>query len=279
MPFRNMSTDEMRNLVRHQLETLERWLRRLIDDALNAHFGGSLAALPIKQDIKNQVADRRSRDPSRYPREVDALLFDDLVTILCHPQLFGPHFQGSLKDAFPDGAAEARTFLSRIAEARNPLAHANDVTSHQALRVACYSTDVIDSLKAYYASINMAQTYDAPSFIRVWDGFGNNREITESDGCRFHFDETQLRPGDILELEALPDESYPEDSYEAGWIVCNVAQGERCKGRKLSLVIKNHHVSKDGLMIRAVLTSKKDWHRHGNYDAMFHVSYPVLPPV
>lgn len=78
MPFRNMSTDELRSLVRHQTETLERWLRRVIDDALHAHFQGSLLALPIKQDIKNHVADRRNQEPSRYPREVDALLFDDL---------------------------------------------------------------------------------------------------------------------------------------------------------------------------------------------------------
>jgi len=279
MLFGNMSTDEMRNLVRHQLETLERWLRRLIDDALNANYDASLAKLPIKKEIVTAAAERRLKEPDRYPREVDALLFDDLVTILCHPQLFGPRFQDALKGAFPDGVAEARTFLTRIAEARNPLAHANDITSHQALRVACYSGDVIGSLKAYYASINMAQTYDAPSFIRVVDGFGNSGVVTKSEGCEFHFNGTPLHPGDTLELEAIPDESYPESSYDAGWIVCNVGPGERCKGRKLSLVIKNHHVSQNGLVIRAVLTSKKDWHKHGNYDAMFHVVYPVLPPV
>jgi hypothetical protein len=164
MPFRNMSTDEMRSIVRHQIETLERWLRRLVDDALNAHFGGSLAALPIKQDIKNQVAVRRGREPSRYPREVDALLFDELVTIICHPQLYASRFQDGLKDAFPDGASEARTFLERIVVARNPLSHANEISRHQALRVECYSADVIESLKAYYARHNLAQTYNAPSF-------------------------------------------------------------------------------------------------------------------
>lgn len=279
MPFRNMSTDEMRNLVRHRLETLERWLRRLIDDTLNAHYDGSLAKLPIKNEIVKAVVERRLKEPDRYPREIDALLFSDLVTILCHPQLFKPHFKGALKRAFPDGAAEAHTFLDRIAEVRNPLSHANDITSHQALRVACYSDDVIDSLKAYYASINMVQTYDAPSFIRVSDGFGNSGDITQTEGCEFHFNGTPLRPGDTLELEALPDESYPEGSYDAGWIVCNVSQGEHGKDRKFSLVIKNHHVSQNGLVIRAVLTSKKDWHRHGDYDAMFHVYYPVLPPV
>lgn len=207
-----MTTDEMRSIVRHQIETLERWLRRLIDDALTAHFDGRLTALPIKEDIKQRAVDRRNRQPSRYPREVDALLFDDLVTILCHPKLYGPFFQDGLKGAFPDGSAEARTFLDRIVEARNPLAHANGITWHQALRVMCYSTDVIESLKAHYARNNLAQSYNAPSFLRVWDDLGNSGQVDRSEGCEFHFKETQLRPGDTLQLEVQPDESFADDS-------------------------------------------------------------------
>jgi len=97
MPFRNMSTNEIRSLVRHQIETLERWLRRLVDDVLRDQFGGSLKALPIKAETKRQVSERRVGDAQRYTREVDALLFDDLVTIICHPQLYGPHFQEGLE--------------------------------------------------------------------------------------------------------------------------------------------------------------------------------------
>lgn len=63
--FGNMSTDEMRNLVRHHLETLERWLRRLVDDALRAHYGGAFSALPIKQDIaKARRSHRMERQSS-----------------------------------------------------------------------------------------------------------------------------------------------------------------------------------------------------------------------
>ncbi|WP_158898413.1 Swt1 family HEPN domain-containing protein [Burkholderia sp. L27(2015)] len=278
MPFRNMSTDEMRNLVRHQIETLERWLRRLIDDVLRAHHGGSLSALPIKKDIVTKAAERRSQEPPRYPREVDALLFDDLVTIICHPQMYG-HFQDSLKDAFPDGAPEARTFLDRIVEARNPLAHTNDITTHQALRVACYSADVIESLKAYYARNNLAQTYNAPSFLRVWDSLGNSGQVEESQNCSFHFDNTPLRPGDTLQLEVQLDESFAEDSYRIEWAVCNVPQGERGLGRRFSLTLKDQHVTQNGLPIRATIIADRSWHKHGTYDAMLHIRYPVLPPI
>src|SRR5690349_8149026 len=126
-----MSADEMRSIIRHQIETLERWLRRLIDDAIRDHYSGSLVNLPIKAEIKRQVVARRIGEPSRYPREVDALLFDNLVTIICHPQLYGSHFQKALAEAFPEGAEEARTFLNRIVGPRNPVSHANEITHHE----------------------------------------------------------------------------------------------------------------------------------------------------
>jgi hypothetical protein len=275
-----MSTDEIRNLVRHQIETLERWLRRLVNDVLRDQYGGSLEALPIKADIKRQVAERRVGEPHRYPREVDALLFNGLVTIICHRQLYGPHFQDGLKDAFPQGGDEARVFLNRIVDARNPVSHANEITIHQALRVACYSTDVIDSLKAYYARNNLAQTYNAPSFLRVWDSFGNSGQIDKTEGCAFRFMETQLRPGDTLQLEVQPDDSFPEASYVIKWVVCNVPRGESGSGRSFSLTLKDHHVTQNGLPIQAQIISNRSWHRHhGTYDAMFHVYYSVLPPI
>jgi hypothetical protein len=279
MPFRNMSTDEIRSVVRHQVETLERWLRRMIDDALRAHYGGSLATLPIKQDIKKKAIGRRSDEPQRYPREVDALLFDDLITIVCHPQLYGPHFQDSLRDAFPDGSNEARTFLKRIVEARNPVSHANDITHHQALRVVCYAADVIDSLKAHYTRRNLAQTYNAPSFLRIWDDRGNSAEPNATTAAYYdEFRQTKLRPGDTLQLEVQPDESFPDDSYQIEWSV-QMASGERCSGRVLALTIEDRHVSQDGLPIEVKIISKLNWHKHGAYDAKILVLYSVLPPV
>ena len=66
MPFRTMSFDEMRSLVRDQIETLERWLRRLCHDVIQKHFDGSLANLPIATTLKKDVAGKRGREPARY---------------------------------------------------------------------------------------------------------------------------------------------------------------------------------------------------------------------
>jgi hypothetical protein len=197
---------------------------------------------------------------------------------MCHPQVY-PHFKNALQDAFPNGPAEARTFLDRIIEARNPLAHANDITSHQALRVMCYSADVIDSLKAYYTRNNLAQTYNAPSFIRVWDDHGNSAQVDKTGGIHFDFKETQLRPGDTLQLEVQPDESFPADSYRIEWAVTNVNPGSGGSGKSFFLTIENRHVSETGLAIMAKIISNRDWHRHGTHDAIFWVWYAVLPPL
>lgn len=282
VPFRAMSTDEIRGVVRHQIETLERWLRRLIDDVTQNHYEGSLSCLPMKKEILSKAAARRQKEPRRYPREVDALLFEDLIAIICHPQQYF-NFQKALSEAFQNGENEARTYLNRIVDARNPLAHANEITTHQALRVACYSADVIDSLKAYYKRNNMAQTYNAPSIIRIWDDRANVGDATQlpTDGAVRYFDfkTTQLRPGDVLQLEVQPDESFAEDSYRIDWVVNNVSSPQRGTGRKISVVLENRHVSANGFMVSVEMISNESWHRYGNADDRITLHYSILPPI
>lgn len=279
MPFRNMSTDDVRNIVRHQIETLERWLRKLLDDTVHAHYGGLLTNPPIKKEFIEDAVARRNREPVRYPREVDALLFDDLAKIICNNDLYKKHFRVALEEAFPSGAQEAKFFFMRVYEARNPVSHANEINQHQAMRVFCYANDVIESLKNYYVRINMEQTYNAPSFIRVWDNLGNNQQIGGTNSVNIEFRDKPLRPGDVLHLEVQPDESFADDSYEIDWTVCNVDSGETGTSRRFSLDIGDKHVTQDGLPIQARIVSRKSWHRHGQYDALLVVRYPVLPPI
>jgi hypothetical protein len=65
------------------------------------------------------------------------------------------HFGIALKHAFPHGREEARTFLVRIMETRNSLAHVNAISSRTAEQVICYSNDIIDSLKHHYRDLGM----------------------------------------------------------------------------------------------------------------------------
>ncbi|MCY1419831.1 hypothetical protein D9M71_354310 [compost metagenome] len=236
----------------------------------------------MKKDALNKAALRREAEPNRYPREVDALLFDDLISIICNRQQY-LHFQDALSSAFPNGENEARTYLKRIYDPRNPLSHANEITTHQALQAMCYSTDIIESLKAYYKRINMAQTYNAPSFIRIWDDRGNVGDAAQlpTNGAVRYFDfkATQLRPSDVLLLEVQPDESFPEDSYTIKWTVNNVSPVQYGKGVRFSITLENRHVSANGFMISVEMISNKDWHRYGNTDDYIGLRYSILPPV
>lgn len=282
MLFRDISTDEMRSIVRHHIETLERWLRRLIDDVLQAHYDGTLTRLPMRKEVLNKAIERQQKEPGRYPREVDALLFDDLIAIICHSDQYS-HFREALGEAFKNGEHEARTYLNRIVEARNPLAHSNDITSHQALRVVCYTTDVIESLKVYYKKINMAQAYNAPSFIRVWDDRGNSLDVAQlsinGGPRRSSFKNTVLRPGDVLKLEVQPDESFPESSYSIIWVVNNVSPVKYVEGRTFSVEIEDKHVNANGFTLTAKITSKASWHRYGQVDDSVTLDYSILPPI
>lgn len=102
---------------------------------------------------------------------------------MCKPDLFKDHFHNAFSKAFPDGHAEARTFLNRLLVPRNNLAHANAISIRQAEQIICYSNDVIDSLKNYYREIGMHQTYNVPTILKVIDSFGNAFHRSQFSPC------------------------------------------------------------------------------------------------
>jgi hypothetical protein len=69
----------------------------------------------------------------------------------------------------------------------------------------------------------------------------------------------------------------PVEDVTIIWTVCKVPQGESGRGQRFSFEILPKHVSKE-LLIQVHVTSKKEWHRHGTYDASLLVAYKVLPP-
>ncbi len=129
----------------------------------------------------------------------------------------------------------------------------------------------------------MAQAYNAPSFIRIWDDRTNVGDATQlpTDGAVRYFDfkTTQLRPGDVLQLEVQPDESFPEDLYRIDWIMNNVSSPQSGTGRKFSVMIENRHVSASGFMVSVEMISNESWHRYGSADDRIMLQYSILPPI
>lgn len=284
----NLQTDaEIRNICKEKLESLEHWLRRLIDETLTPLYGDYFTIVDHKGDriIKNAISqavdDRRAKEPFRYPRKIDAVLLDDAVSIICNPQLYKKHFQPALATAFPEGAVEARTFLSRLLIPRNNLAHANAISSRAAEQIVCYSNDVIDSLKKYYREAGMEKQYDCPLILKVSDSFGNalvrsQFNLTGREGYLSFTDKSDyfLSPGDILTLEVEVDPSYDTSSYTVEW---SHSRLDLVPGHKIAIPITNQQVG-ELFEVSCFVKSDRDWHRLNHADDILRVSYKVLPP-
>lgn len=189
----------------------------------------------------------------------------------------------------PNGHNEARTFLDRIAVARNPLAHANPISVRQAEQVICYSHDIIDSLKSYYVKRNVFMQYNVPRIIKAIDSFGNqiypnSPSSKDGDGCiiwNLKQEQFYLRPGETIRIEIEVDPSFSFDDYNVSWYSYSAGGSNSMLYQEnsniFSLAIAESHVA-ETFIIECHVISTKPWHRCGGYDDKISVFYKVLPP-
>jgi hypothetical protein len=281
---------EMRSVCKDRIETLEYWLRRLIDDNLSKvcknyfEFKNEDGNFLIKKEIRDIVSKRLKEEPERFSRLIDAILLDDEIKIICNPILYLNYFSKALKEAFPEGKEEARTFMKRLIYPRNCLSHANPISVRQAEQIVCYANDIIDSIKNYYTENNMNNEYNVPLILKMIDSFGNivyrNQMIPFNDGAIMQsfikVKKCELRPGDTLSVEVEVDSSFDIDGYSIKWSVQNDVIPD---GKKAVICITENHVSTD-CVIGCRITSNKNWHRLGcGADDLMALHYKVLPPI
>lgn len=289
MIFKKYTEEEIRSFSRLSLETLEYWLRQVIEESMSAKFGtkyldatdnGGSAILPNKKT--KSIKDRYASDTDRYKRIIDAALLDDLVTIICHPKLYQDLFKNYFETSYPNGINELRNILNKLLEPRNRLSHANPISHRQAEQVICYSHDIVDSIKHFYTLKNMHMEFNVPRIIRYKDSFGNeihfDKNAREAHVNMMGKKEYYLRPGDTLELELEIDNSFDENEYTLTWRAIKKIP-EFGNTKKISLPIEEHHIGEE-LNIQCVVISNKTWHRmQQGYDDLLLAWYTVLPNV
>lgn len=293
MPLYSLTDDERRRFCREAIESIEYWLRRLIDETFTQVYGKDYLYAKdeqgsniIKSQFQKEILGRISREPERYHRPIDAALLDNLIDIICNPVHYKEHFKDALVIAFPDGNSEARTFLKRISEKRNKLAHANAISVREAEQIVCYSRDVIDSLKYYYRRKNLFMDYNVPRIIKFTDSFGNivyesqfNKSTSVSTCNLFENPANLLRPDDTLTIEIEVDPSFDESQYTISWSYRNMPlEVANNHTKKLIISIKNIHVAEQ-FHVECKIVSTQEWHRHGYYDDSILIVYKVLPPL
>lgn len=289
MPLYNIPENELRDVCRRHIESLELWLRRLVheeflevygSDYLNrkAENGDSL----IKEQVRDEIESRYTNEPSRFSRKIDAAQLDHLIYIICKETFYKENFRKVFSSYFLSREM-LRQFFNAIVEARHRLSHANPISVRDAERVICYSNDIVDALKAFYGKKSMEDEFNVPKIIRISDSFG----MTALSGTMpkvepgfayinlYNDDKAALRPGDKLSLEVEVDPSFDPASYEICWLV---PQRGKLSGRRLVLTIEETDVMAK-FQINCRVIAKRPWHKFPGYDDEVKIRYKVLPPI
>lgn len=288
----NLNDSEIRSICKDKLESLEYWLRRLIDRILSDKYNNYFSYQDehgnrlFGKKIADSVTMRMTSEPNRYPRKIDAILLDDAINIICHPKLFNDCFKEPLSSAFPS-AEVTRLFMERLIAPRNCLAHANSISLRQAEQVICYTGDIIESIKNYYIKHNMETEYNVPLILKATDSLGNSFHNNQCDtfgGGGILKDLSKdslfyLRPRDTITLEVEIDPSYSRASYEICWYLSGMPIPNSNKP-KIQIKITEKEVSTQLAIQCNVTTTNKDWHRlpSGRDDFLVFI-YKVLPPI
>lgn len=295
MPLHNLTEVELRQSCKEAVEALEFWLRRVIDITLAPEFGRDYINAKsstnnqhiIKKSVRDSIQSRASSDPSRYPRMVDAMLLDEEIDIICHPDLYKSFFKEYFEKSFPLGNDQIRNCLRKILEPRNNLAHANPISVRQAEQVICYSHDVIDAIKDRLKEKNLDKEYNAPTIIKVSDSRGfafHDAQIRRNNTGRGGIDltgdqSTWLRSGDTVGVEVEIDPSFPVEEYNVEWVFpAGVNVQKYNSNHRVVLCLTDENVRVD-FTIYCKVISNMSWHRCGDVDDCVGITYKVLPQI
>ena len=220
---------------------------------------------------------------------------EDLEYFICRDDLYTSYFKG-IFEPFYSGREEIRSVLQRLTTVRNRIAHVNAISVHEAEQALCYSNDIVECCKKYYASIGKEREYNVPVFTRIKDSLG-------TDFPRFHLEYypweeyfnggirydggTGNRPcvtfhsGEYYKIWVEVDGSFDENTYMVSWkYECGEHKVEG-QGNCVEIVFTDDMVSRP-LKIQFSLKTINSWHRMAmrDCDDMLKISYkPILPPI
>ena len=292
-PLLHLTETQLRDLCRHHIDTFENWSRRLLDETLKSNYGDnyfdcmvSNTQPLVKSGIKRRIEQRIVDNPGRFPRQIDAILMEDIEYFLCRDDLYEKHFQSVLEPFF-SGIAEIRKVLGRLIPIRNKLSHGNTISLHEAEQCICYTGDFIEVYKQYYTALGKDKDYNVPVILRIKDSLGHDliREDSQGQWELYFFGTTapkiSFRSGDEYKLWLEVDSSFDSSFYEIRWIVTQHYNTLISKGTgsiiQFALTNKNVSYAPD---IVIELTTKRDWHRFHEVDDRVVLHFGrVLPPI
>lgn len=297
------SFESIREMSKRQIESFEHWSRRLIDELFRSNIGDnyldacSSDGQPMfNNDIRRRIRVRTEQDPRIYPRDIDAVLLEDLKYFFAREDLYRLCFK-SVFEPFYSGINEIRLIMGRLVDIRNKLSHANAISIREAEQVLCYTNDFIDVFKRYYINQGKERNFNVPVILSFSDSQGNrsfrpnasykwevgNYEL-DSFNYKYYKDSicTYHRSGETYVIELDIDSSFPEDSFWIEWgLKYNYQTMISGIGKRISIEFNDKMVSY-APEIEIKLITNKTWHRFARYGCDDYVIIQlsmVFPPI
>lgn len=266
---------EQRDICRRHIESFEHWSRRIIDEEMKKKFGNDYFSATndsghplIKKEITELIKSRKKETPLRYPRNIDAILFDDIAYFLCRDDLYKELFRSFLEPFF-SGQSEVRFVLERLKVIRNKLSHGNAISAHDAEQVICYSNDFIDTYKAHYIKRGREREYNVPLFIKLSDSLGRAffRSETYDWSIYDHQSKIKFHSGESYKVWVEIDSNFSSDSYSLNWAISYGSKEKQVGNKRNSLdVVFTNEMVGHLVTISCHLKTKNTWHKRPHYD-------------
>lgn len=286
--YYSMSQDELRSLCKVNIEAFEKWARIIINNELTDFYGADYFDKyinndnpVIKKDIRDKSVKMMKEHPNRFKRKIDTLFLEEIIYILCKKDLYQNCFKQFLDIIYPDGNAEAKTFLNRIIPIRNSLSHSNPISVRDAERCICYTNDFIEGVKLYFEKKGEQRMFNTPNVIKFNDSLGNEIYLNKDkshESIRIIDVQTgnlqKLYVGERYSVTLTLDPSFEVEEYIFRWNIPS------CKklGETANLNVEiTEDMIRESLAIYCTIKSNKNWHRYNGYDQQFSIIFQVPP--
>lgn len=275
--------DDQKKESRSRIESVENWLRRIINEELTKKYGQDYIDSEINKEIRLSIKKRFESSPEKYSRMIDASDLSHLIRIFCNPKFYGDIFRKYQEAFYPQNMSQGDKYLlflfTRLYKIRCDLSHANEISIKDFEFVLYFTSAQINSYINFYTKAGKMMDYDVPKILEIRDSFGSSiqrKDFNKYEEHDFTTDSKKyLRPGDVISLEVTLDPCYQDVKSQFRF---GGADQDYSYDNKLIYTIKNSDVC-EKKVIHCQVRSDKDWHRQFNMDDQIHLYYKVLPPI
>lgn len=286
----NFTDEQLRQVCRTHIESLEKWARLLLGKVLTKEYGADFihsknpdGNLNFKKSLVEKADRMIADEPGRFPTPLDTLFLEDIVYLLTRKDIF-ELMKPTAIDFYPEGKEELRTFLERVIPIRNKLSHTNPFSVRDAERAVCYSNDFTDFVKQYFAKNNMEKEFNIPMILKVTDSLGNEKisDGKEPNGIMSISltdpttkEKKVFYKGEQFSVILEMDPSFPEGDYDINWPKMDGVEVHE-NGKKIIVTIGDNLIGEETSLCCRIV-SHNTWHRYNSYDQTLLIRFKAIP--